>query len=84
MTELELIRQASEQSVVSYVQKFKMLIQRVDPTGGFGNQYRVSKFIRGLNPQIITLVVGHSPNDLDSAINKAKEIETGFTIAQPI
>ena len=32
----------------------------------------------------MTLVVGHSPNDLDSAINKAKEIETGFVIAQPI
>ena len=81
MTELELIRQAPGQSVASYAQKFKMLIQRVDPTGGFGNQYRVSKFIRGLKPQIMTLVIGHSPNDLDFAINKAKEIEMGFTIA---
>ncbi len=32
----------------------------------------------------MTMVVGHSPNNLDAAITKAKEIETGFVIAQPI
>jgi hypothetical protein len=32
----------------------------------------------------MTMVVGHSPNNLDTAITKAKEIETGFVIAQPI
>ena len=61
-----------------------MLIQRVDPVEGFGQQYIVSKFIRGLVSHIITMVVGHSPNNLDTAITKAKEIETGFVIVQPI
>ena len=32
----------------------------------------------------MTMVVGHSPNNLDAAIIKAKEIETGFVIAQLI
>ena len=61
-----------------------MLIQRVDPVGGFEQQYIVSKFIRGLVSHIMTMVVGYSPNNLDTAIIKAKEIETGFIIAQPI
>ncbi|CAI2201885.1 3643_t:CDS:2, partial [Funneliformis geosporum] len=47
--------------VSDYAQKFKMLMQRVDTTEGFGQHYIVN-----------------------AAITKAKEIETGFTIAQPI
>ena len=30
------------------------------------------------------MVVSHSPQTLDAAITKAKEIETGFTFAQPM
>ena len=84
MTDLELIHQQPGQSVADYAQKYKMLVQRVDPAGGFGQQYIVSKFIKGLVPHIMTMVVGHSPNNLDAAITKAKEIETGFVIAQPV
>jgi hypothetical protein len=84
MTDLELIRQQLGQSVADYAQKYKMLVQRVDPARGFGQQYIVSKFIRGLVPHIMTMVVGYSPNNLDTAITKAKEIETGFVIAQPV
>ena len=32
----------------------------------------------------MTMVVGHCPPNLDAAIQKAKEIETGFAIAQPV
>jgi len=84
MSELEMIRQNPGQSVSDYAQKFKMLMQRVDTTGGFGQHYVISKFVRGLTPHLMTMVVGHSPQTLDAAITKAKEIETGFTIAQPM
>jgi hypothetical protein len=59
-------------------------MSRVDPMGNFRQDYRVRKFMRGLQPQLMTMVVGHSPNNLDAAIQKAKEIETGFAMAQPI
>ena len=84
MSELEMIRQNPGQSVSDYAQKFKMLMQRVDTTGGFGQHYIVNKFIRGLSTHLMTMVVGHSPQTLDAAITKAKEIETGFTFAQPM
>ena len=61
-----------------------MLVQRVDPVGGFRQQYIVSKFIRGLVLHIMTMVVRHSPNNLDATITKVKEIETSFIIAQPV
>ena len=32
----------------------------------------------------MTMVVGHNLISLDAAIQKAKEIETGFTIVQPV
>ena len=84
MTDLELIRQQPGQSVADYAQKYKMLIQRVDPIEGFGQQYIISKFIRRLVPHIMTMVIGHNLNNLDIAITKAKKIKTGFIIAQPI
>ncbi|CAI2196317.1 951_t:CDS:1, partial [Funneliformis geosporum] len=84
MFELEIIKQNPGQSVSDYAQKFKMLMQRVDITGGFGQHYIISKFVRELSPHLMTMIVGHSPQTLDAAITKAKEIETGFTIAQPI
>ncbi|CAI2173261.1 9132_t:CDS:2 [Funneliformis geosporum] len=84
MSELEIIKQNPGQSVSDYTQKFKMLMQRVDTTEGFGQHYIVSKFVRELLLHLMTIIVGHSPQTLDAAITKAKEIETGFTIAQPI
>ncbi|CAI2194307.1 13706_t:CDS:2, partial [Funneliformis geosporum] len=84
MSELEMIKQNPGQSVSDYTQKFKMLMQRVDTTGGFRQHYIVSKFVRGLSPHLMIIVVGHSPQTLDTAITKVKEIKTGFTIAQPI
>ncbi|CAI2166667.1 17410_t:CDS:2 [Funneliformis geosporum] len=60
MSELEMIKQNPRQSVSDYVQKFKMLMQRVDTTGGFGQHYIISKFVRGLSPHLMTMVVGHN------------------------
>ena len=84
ISELDMLKQQPTQSVGSYAEKFKTLINRVDPMRNFGANYRIRKFIRGLSPYIMTMVVEHSPNTLKMAIQKAKEIETGFAIAQPI
>ncbi|CAI2195220.1 3125_t:CDS:1, partial [Funneliformis geosporum] len=84
MSELVIIKQNPEQSVSNYAQKFKMLMQRVDTTREFGQHYIISKFIRGLSSYLMTMIVSHSPQILDAAITKAKKIEAGFTITQPI
>ena len=81
MSELEMLQQLPNQSVSEYALKFKTLMSRVDPMGNFGQDYRVRKFVRELQLQLMTMVIGHSPNTLDAAIQKAKEIETGFSMA---
>ena len=84
MSDLDMLRQQPTQTVGEYAEKFKALIDRVDPTRTLNAEYRVRKFIRGLSPHLMTMVVGHCPPTLDAAIQKAKEIETGFAIAQPV
>ncbi|CAI2183233.1 13343_t:CDS:2 [Funneliformis geosporum] len=60
MSKLEIIKQNPGQSVSDYAQKFKMLMQRVNTTGGFGQHYIISKFVRRLSPYLMIMVVGHT------------------------
>ena len=84
MSDLDMLRQQPTQSVGEYAEKFKALIDRVDPARNLTADYRVRKFIRGLSSHLMTMVIKHSPTSLDAAIQKAKEIETGFAIVQPV
>ncbi|CAI2183988.1 13007_t:CDS:2 [Funneliformis geosporum] len=47
----------------------------IDTTGGFGQHYIISKFVKGLSPYLMTIIVGHSPQTLDTAITKANKMK---------
>jgi hypothetical protein len=76
--ELAVLRQQSDESVDSYANKFKKLVNRIGMTD---NVQKKRMFLMGLNPAYTPLVYSQNPADLDDAVNSARTIEIGYNFA---
>src|SRR5215216_6723872 len=73
--ELSVLRQQTDESVDSYVNKFKKLVNRIGMTD---DVQKKRMFLIGLNPAYTPLVYSQNPIDLDAAVNSARTIEIGY------
>ena len=76
--ELSVLRQQTDESVDSYANKFKKLVNRIGMTD---NVQKKRMFLMGLNPAYTPLVYSQNPADLDAAVNSARTIEIGYNFA---
>src|SRR5215216_5019047 len=76
--ELAVLRQQTDESVDSYANKFKKLVNRIGITD---NVQKKRMFLMGLNPAYTPLVYSQNPVDLNAAVNSARTIEIGYNFA---
>ena len=76
------IKQGSD-NVDTYVNKFKKLQARVDPTAVFPPTFITQLFIQGLRPEYAVNVQASEPANLATAITTARRWETGKLLASP-
>jgi len=66
-------------SVEEYAATFLKLLKRV---GIKNEEQQMRMFLFGLNPVFIIFVQMENPDSLDTIIDAAKKIETGFSLAR--
>ena len=83
--ELKAHTQMPTDSIEKYAIKLRELLRRIDPENHLEERYRVSYFIKGLQPTYKFHVIIHQPATLEEAINSAKQYEDGCQqVAQQI
>src|SRR6266480_2077892 len=79
--ELTSIKQGLGESIEDYAKRFKKIMRKVNYVNALAEGVKVNYFIKGLNPLYITQVMMTVPADLNTAVARAKLLETGTQIA---
>ncbi len=75
------LKQAPTQTVDDYANRFLNLKRKVDPNNNTPVAYVILKFVQGLVSQLMTITYASNPADLQTAINTAKRLEGGLSLA---
>ena len=76
--ELDIHQQGPTESVEGYAAKLRDLIRRVDPANDLPERFRVSFFLRGLQPKYRFHVLLTRPNTLVEAVATARQFESSY------
>jgi hypothetical protein len=76
--ELMTIRQTTEEKVDEYSQRFRRLLRKVNSHNLVPDALQVRMYLYGLNPLLTPLVSTSNPANINAAIERAKEVETGY------
>ena len=76
--ELMTIRQTSEENVDEYSRRFRKLLRKVNTQNLVPDALQVRMFLYGLDPLLTPLVSTDNPANLNAAIERAKDVETGY------
>ena len=72
------IRQTAEETVDQYSRRFKKILRKCNTNNLVPAALQVRMYLYGLHSLITPLVSVHNPADLDTAITRAKAVETGY------
>ncbi len=75
------LKQGTTQTVDSYANRFLELRSKIDPNNNTPVAHVVLKFVQGLLPQLMTITYASNPGDVQQAIDTAKRLEGGLSLA---
>ncbi len=75
------LKQGTAQTVDSYANRFLELRNKIDPNNNTPVAHVVLKFVQGLLPQLMTITYVSNPGDVQQAIDTAKRLEGGLSLA---
>ncbi len=75
------MKQETAQTVDSYTNRFLELRSKIDPNNNTSVTHVVLKFVQGLLSQLITITYTSNPGDIQTAIDAAKRLEKGLSLA---
>jgi len=67
--------------VDSYANRFLELRSKIDPNNNTPAAHVVLKFVQGLLSQLMTITYASNPGDIHQAIDTAKRLEGGLSLA---
>jgi len=77
-------KQKPGETVEEYVAAIEELWKRIDPIRNRAELDRIHEFIEGLRPEFIVPVQSSMPNTVEEAMEKAKAVETAFSIGMEL
>ena len=78
--ELQSVRQKEGESIETYTNRFRKLLNRATQGAALADRYQVNYYMNGLLPTYVSQVVLASPGNLNAAVTRAKLVETGIKI----
>ena len=75
------MKQGTAQTVDSYANRFLELKSKIDSNNNTSAAYVVLKFVQGLLSQLMTITYASNPGDIQVAIDTAKRLEGGLSLA---
>src|ERR1700728_3934011 len=76
--QLQNIKQKEGESVEDYSRRFRKLLNKATQGNALAVHYQINYYINGLSPLYVNQMVLASPADLNTAVERAKLVETGI------